>query len=89
VLALERYTPRGRWSLDWSRTRVRGGHAGLGQLSDATPATVAHSLGGEASLFRGGSEWQLGARTTWELNHNGAPGDAFNLTLSLGVRPGR
>ena len=88
VLLLESYGPRGHWSVDWARTRVHGAAAPGNLLSGAAPATVAHSLGAQRTLFQGAGEWQAGVRGTWELNHNNSGRDAFNLTLSLSARPG-
>jgi hypothetical protein len=87
VLSLDRYTPRGRWTLDWTRTRVRGLRDAPTDVRGSAGVDVVHSLGAEAVLFRGGADLMLGARGSYELNRNGG-GDAFNLGATAGVRIG-
>jgi hypothetical protein len=86
VVALEGYTPRGRWSVDWTRTRV-GGPLTRGRVDLPRQVDVVHSLGGEAVLFRGRFDAVARLRGSLELNRYFA-GDAFNLTAGLGVRVG-
>lgn len=84
VVALDTYTPGGRWSVDWTRTRLR------------SPVTVdgveygvqvMHSLGAEAVAFRGRVDWFARLRGGLEMNRR--PGeDVFNLTAAVGVRAG-
>lgn len=83
TLALEGYTPRGRWKVDLGRERVRGGRPGPG----AAEVDVLNSAGAELLLFRRGFDTVSGVRGTWELNRH-LGGDAFNLSASLGVRMG-
>ncbi|MBW3629356.1 MAG: efflux RND transporter permease subunit, partial [Gemmatimonadetes bacterium] len=80
IVALESHSRGGRWHLDWTRTRVRGGRSALDPRVD-----VIHSLGAEALLFRAGLDATLGVRGSWELNRH-YQGDAFNLTTELGLR---
>ncbi|MFL5541652.1 MAG: capsule assembly Wzi family protein, partial [Longimicrobiaceae bacterium] len=87
VLALEKYTPRGRWTLDWTRTRVRGLRTTPTAPQGSAGVDVVHSLGAEAVLFRGRTDALLGLRGSYELNRNGGD-DAFNLAASLGLRVG-
>lgn len=87
VLSLDKYTPRGRWTVDYTRTRLRG----LRNTPTAVPGTagvdVVHSLGVQALLFHGGLDAQLGLRGSYELNRNGGD-DAFNLGATVGLRIG-
>jgi hypothetical protein len=89
VVALEAFTPRGRWSVDWTRTRIRDnwGTAAAETENDEAVTDVVHSLGAEALFFRGPVDALGSLRGSWELNRN-FDGDAFNLTASLGVRIG-
>jgi hypothetical protein len=89
VVALEAFTPRGRWSVDWTRTRIRDnwGTAAAETENDEAMTDVVHSLGAEALFFRGPVDALGSLRGSWELNRN-FDGDAFNLTASLGVRIG-
>jgi hypothetical protein len=87
VVALEKYTPRGRWTLDWTRTRVRGLRTTPASPLGSAGVDVVHSLGAEAVLFGGRTDALLGLRGSYELNRNGGD-DAFNLDASLGVRIG-
>jgi len=84
MLVLERYTPRGRWSVDLTRTRLsspRGAYEvkyGLNMLN---------SVGGEVVTFRGGMDWVAALRATVESERH--PGeDVFNLSAQLGGRIG-
>lgn len=83
VLALEAYTPGGRWRVDLARTRLRGG----GAEGDSTAVDVVQSLGGEVSVFRGRLDWTAHARASYEVNRHYA-GDAWNLSAGLAVRLG-
>ncbi|HEX6373477.1 MAG TPA: capsule assembly Wzi family protein [Longimicrobium sp.] len=81
VVALESFTPAGRWSVDWSRMRIASPRQG-GQEVD-----VIHSLGGEAVWFRGRMDLVARLRGSLELNRH-FEDNAFNLHASLGVRVG-
>jgi hypothetical protein len=87
VLALERYTPHGRWTVDWTRNRVRGLRTTPTAPQGSAGVDVVHSLGAEAVLFSGATDFVLGMRGSYELNRNGG-GDVFNLDASLGLRVG-
>jgi hypothetical protein len=87
TLAFDRYTPRGRLTLDLSRARVRGLLAPGDSVPGAGGVDVVQSLGGEAVLFGGRSDVMLGLHGDWELNRMGR-GDAFNLRATLAVRLG-
>jgi hypothetical protein len=87
VLALEAFTPRGGWSVDWTRTRVRdnwgdGPATGAGE----SPMTdVVHSLGAQALVFGEALDLVLRMRGSWELNRH-FRGDEFNLNAAAGIR---
>lgn len=85
VVALESFTPAGRWSVDWTRARVAsprvtapGKHTGV---------DVIHSLGAEVASFQGRLDLVAGLRGSLELNRHWED-DAFNLNASVGVRLG-
>jgi hypothetical protein len=82
VVALETFTPRGRWSADWTRVRVASPRLRVGPAVD-----VVHSLGGEVVWFRGRVDLVGRMRGSLELNRHFG-GNAFNLNASLGVRLG-
>jgi hypothetical protein len=81
VVALESFTPRGRWSVDWARMRV----AVPGERR--SEVDVIHSLGGEAVWFRGRVDLVGRMRGSLELNRHFGD-NAFNLHASFGVRLG-
>lgn len=84
VVALDRYMPGGRWSVDWTRTRLRSPTTVDGV---SYGVQVVHSLGAEAVAFRGRVDWFARLRGGLELNRQ--PGeDVFNLSAALGVRAG-
>lgn len=86
VLALDAYTPRGRWSADWTRTRVASPIPVVSPgVKNPSGVDVVHSLGAEALWFRGGFDLLARLRGSMELNRHFAE-DAFNLNASLGVR---
>jgi hypothetical protein len=87
VVAVDAFTPRGGWSVDWTRTRVRDNWGlGAAAVPDPDPRTdVLHSLGGEALVFGRGMDAVFQVRTTWELNRH-LEDDAFNLTAGAGLR---
>lgn len=88
VVALEGYTPRGRWSVDWTRTRMGSPDPFEARfVEDPTGPDVIQSLGGELLWFRGGFDLLARVRGSLELNRH-YTGDAFNLNASLGVRVG-
>jgi Capsule assembly protein Wzi len=85
VVALESFTPAGRWSVDWTRVRVASPR--LTGLGTHTGVDVVHSLGAEVVSFRGRMDLVGRLRGSLELNRHWAD-DAFNLHASLGVRVG-
>lgn len=88
VVAFDAYTPRGRWSADWTRTRVASPTLIVAPgVPDPEGVDVVHSLGGEVLWLRGGVDLLARVRGSWELNRHFAD-DAFNLNAALGVRLG-
>jgi hypothetical protein len=90
VVALESFTPRGRWSVDWTRVRVAAPR--VTSPPRVYPIThtgwnVVHSLGAEVVAFRGRMDLVGRVRGSWELNRHFGD-DAFNLHASVGVRLG-
>ncbi|HVH14005.1 MAG TPA: capsule assembly Wzi family protein [Longimicrobium sp.] len=84
IVALDSYTPRGRLSVDWTRTRLRSPRRVGGEDYDVQ---VSHALGAEAVAFRGRMDLVARLRGTLEMNR--FPGeDVFNLSAALGVRAG-
>jgi capsule assembly protein Wzi len=88
VVAVESYSPRGRWTWSWTRIlrQQRGDPSGAGP-PDANGVDVQHALAVERLVFRG--RYNLLARATaiYELNRD-FRGDAFNLNVVVGVRVG-
>ncbi|HET7462518.1 MAG TPA: capsule assembly Wzi family protein [Longimicrobium sp.] len=82
TLALERYSPSGRWTLRWDRG-LRGERAATDSLPGVLDVT--HALGVERVLFVRGAELTGGVRGVWELNRDFGD-DAFNLNATLAVR---
>lgn len=89
VVALEAFTPRGRWSVDWTRTRIRDnwGSRPVDEENEDAVTDVVHSLGTQGLFFLGKTDVVGSLRGSWELNRY-LGDDAFNLTASLGVRVG-
>jgi hypothetical protein len=85
VAAYEAFTPRGRWRVDWTRTRIADPRRNVEVITD--PVDVIHSLGGEMVSFRGRVDWVARLRASLELNRYYVD-DAFNLNAYFGVRVG-
>jgi hypothetical protein len=85
VVAFESFTPRGRWRVDWTRTRVADPRVADGVA--LTPVDVIHSLGGEMVSFRGRVDWVARLRGSLELNRH-YEDNAFNLNAFVGMRLG-
>ncbi|CAA9461126.1 MAG: hypothetical protein AVDCRST_MAG38-64, partial [uncultured Solirubrobacteraceae bacterium] len=87
------YTPRGRWSLSWSRTLRQDDVPRVTEFGLVAPATtvdrraydVLHALGAEAVLFRGPLDVTAGLTGALNLNRE-FRGDVFNVNGLLGVR---
>lgn len=87
VVAVESFTRRGRWSADWTRTRIASPRPGTPTHGAPNGVDVVHSLGGEVVLFRRGFDAVARVRGSRELNRYFGD-DAFNFTGGLGVRVG-
>jgi len=86
VVALETFTPGGRWSVDWTRMRLASPRI-LSSKGNTTGVDVLHSLGAEAVWFRGRVDLVARMRASMELNRYLAD-DVFNLNAYLGARLG-
>jgi hypothetical protein len=86
VVAADVYHPKGRWTVEWTRTlRQERGIAAGAQVLDPQARDVIHSLGVEALLFRNRFDITAGLRAAQNFNRN-HQSDAFNLNATLGVR---
>lgn len=83
VVALDRYTPGGRWSALYTRAR---GAPSEPLYPDLNP-DVTHALGMERLWFRGRLEVTAGLTGAYQINRHHA-GDAFNLNAVLRFRAG-
>lgn len=84
MLALDRYSPGGRWSVRWRRAHWQD----LTRTSEPDPSTKAgdlyYSLQGEALRIRG--RWEITAGLAGVYNqHRYRESDVFNLNATLGV----
>jgi hypothetical protein len=88
VVAVEAFLPRGRWSVDWTRTRLHGAHdfSVAPPPPDSAGVAAVHSFGVEGVVFRRGVDFAAGLRGSLRLDHE--LGDRFDLGLVLGVRAG-
>ena len=93
TLAVDWYTPRGRWTGAWTRTlrqtpylRNDQGLAVRAEANDSTALDVTHALGAEALLFRGRFDVTGGLTAVLNYNRNFADADVFNLNALLAVR---
>jgi hypothetical protein len=86
VLAVESYSPHGRWTWSWTRMlrQQRGDPSGAGP-PDGRGLDVQHALAVERLVFRGRYDLLARVAVVYELNRNFG-GDAFNLNAALGVR---
>jgi hypothetical protein len=92
VLALERFTPSGTWTVRLSR--LMRAQAGIGdssvanlvpQLPNPASADVIHTLGFERVRRRRRFEVTTGVNAVWNLNRNFRQ-DQFDLNLVVGLR---
>jgi hypothetical protein len=82
VVALDRYTPGGRWTLRWDRI-LRAERHSVGP-GDTRGVDVMHALGAEGVFFVGRVNLTGGLRYVKELNRDFAD-DASNLNASFGA----
>lgn len=71
ILAVDRYTERGKLSLAYQRV-ARGWKPGgtTGAIFAPRGEDVIHALGGELTRFRGPLEWRLGGQLLYEVNRD-------------------
>jgi hypothetical protein len=88
VVAVEAYSPSGRWTWSWTRLlrQQRGDPSGAGP-PDARGVDVQHALAIERVQFRGRYDLLARAAAVYEFNRD-FKRDAFNLNLMVGVRAG-
>ena len=88
VVAIESYSPRGRWTWSWTRIlrQQRGDPSGAGP-PDARGVDVQNALAVERLAFRGRYDLLARATAIYELNRDFTH-DAFNLNLIVGVQAG-
>jgi hypothetical protein len=82
-LAVERYSRRGRLTVEWARRAVQGAPAVDEVPEEGTDAL--HTLTANALLFRKGLDVEVGMSAGYELNRH-FDDDAFNLNTSVGLR---
>jgi len=89
VLALDRYSATGRWTLAWRRALLgdegdywKSGIAGTQDLD------VQHALGADWLGFRGRWDLHAGAALVYEQNRGHGGDSALNLNVTLGARFG-
>jgi hypothetical protein len=86
VVGLDIYRPAGRWSVQWMRQRVGDRwNYWRGDEEDPRGTEVIHSLSGEGLFFTGSFDLLAGATAAMDLNRY-HEGDAFNLSVRLGVQ---
>ena len=84
TLAIERYTRRGRWTLEWKRTATDtlGDYVLTGRIPVKTP-DVQHALGADALVFRGPIDLHAGVTAVYDINRYFAA-DRFNINAVIG-----
>jgi hypothetical protein len=82
-IAVERYSRRGRLTLEWVRRTAQGISSAGENPEEASDAL--HTLGVNAVLFRSGFDVELGVTAGYELNRYFRD-DAFNLNTNVGLR---
>lgn len=86
ILALDRYTERGRVSLGYQRVARNWINAAPGTETFANRGEdVIHALGGEVTRFRGPLEWRAGAQLLMNLNRDFTR-DVAGVQVTAGVR---
>ena len=88
TLAVDRYHPRGRWSVRWTRVlrRDRGDFFATGRI-DPRARDVQHALGVEGLFFRGRYDVRAALTGVYEFNRDFGR-DAFNLNAQIGITAG-
>jgi Capsule assembly protein Wzi len=88
VVAVDAYSPKGRWTFSWTRM-LRAQQGDSAQPAQAIPRAfdVQHELAVERLAFRGRYDVLAHVGVVYEFNRY-FKSDAFNLNLILGVRMG-
>ena len=86
VIAVEAFSPRGRWTWSWTRMlrEQRGDIAGVAP-PDPNGSDVQHALTGERLWFSGRYDFLVRATAVYELNRD-FQRDAFNVNVIVGAR---
>ena len=86
VVAVESYSPRGRWTWSWTRLQrqQRGDPSGAGP-PDPNGVDMQHALAAERLWFRGRYDLLIRLTAVYELNRDFSY-DAFNVNLIFGTR---
>ena len=88
VVAVESYSPRGRWTWSWTRMlRQQRGNFPSSGPGDPGGVDVQHAFAVERLQFRGRYDLLARATAVYELNRDFG-GDAFDVNLIVGVRLG-
>lgn len=86
VVAVDRFSPTGRWTASWSRiVRRENGNYLFAGIRSPRSMDVSHALGFEMSRFMRGFDVTGGMTVVYELNRD-FRSDATNLNALLGVR---
>ena len=85
TLALDNYSPAGRWTISWSRIMRSEVIAFPSGVTDPQGADVQHALSFNGLRFRGRVAITYEVTSVYELNRY-FQGDASNLRLASGVR---
>ena len=83
-LALDRYSPGGRWTVRWGRLMRAEDLRNYSVPASSSPDVV-HTLGFERLIFFRQADVTAGATGVWDLNRNWQR-DAFDLNLTLAMR---
>ena len=92
TVGVDWYTAAGRWSASWSRALrqenagvTSRGFAPVADVAGERTLDVAHTLGLDARIFRGGVDLMAGAAAVMNFNREFRR-DVFNLSARLGAR---
>ncbi len=86
TVAVDRFTPGGRWTASWTRVlrRENGNYLLLG-VRNPRSIDVSHALGFETTRFMNGFDVNAGLNLVYEFNRD-YKRDAINLNALVGVR---